>query len=147
MSRRMGLTLLGVALSCFVAFSATAHAFGKTTGTPKRSTLVLTASPLVAFAPSRIILTGRIEGGADDDEQLYCPAIEWDWGDGTTSENSADCTPFQAGKTSIQRMFIKEHIYRSAGEFRVKLTLKRRDKALTSASTLLELRSGMGDDR
>jgi hypothetical protein len=109
----------------------------------KHATLNLTASPVVSFAPARILLTAKLEGGPDDDEQLYCPALEWDWGDDTTSEASADCSPFERGKTTIQRRFTIQHVYSEAGEYRVQLTLKRNAKPISSAVTTLELKPGM----
>jgi hypothetical protein len=118
-------------------------------GTPKlkRPNLTLYVTPTVAFAPVRVLLVAEVKGGADDDEEFYCPAIEWDWGDGTVSEASTDCPPFAQGKTRIQRRYSTEHLYREGGEFNVRITLKRNDRPFSSASNALEIRSALGDGR
>jgi hypothetical protein len=113
----------------------------------KHPNLALHVTPTVAFAPARVLLVAELKGGANDDEQFYCPALEWDWGDGTVSESSSDCAPFTPGKTEIQRRFSTEHVYREGGEFRVRISLKRRDKTFSSASNTLEIRSAFGDGR
>ena len=41
------------------------------------------ATPIVSFAPSRVVVTAEVNGGADDYEEFYCATVEWDWGDGT----------------------------------------------------------------
>src|SRR5690349_22890008 len=53
----------------------------------KKPQLSLRASPPISFSPANIHLVAELKGGADDYEEFYCPAIEWDWGDGTRSEN------------------------------------------------------------
>ena len=68
-------------------------------------------------------------GGADDFEEYYCPTVEWEWGDGTQSESTTDCEPYEAGKSEIKRRFIVEHVFR-AGHYQVSFRLKRRDKAV-----------------
>src|SRR5579859_4155196 len=73
--------------------------------------LTLRANPTMAFSPARVVVTADLTGGADD-QQLYCPAVEWEWGDDTRSEDSADCEPFQAGKTEIKRHFTADHTFR-----------------------------------
>ena len=57
----------------------------------KRPKLSLTARPPIAMSPARVSLTAELAGGPDDLEEFYCPTIEWDWGDGTSSETSSDC--------------------------------------------------------
>ena len=49
---------------------------------PKRPKITLKAQPLIAMAPARVVLTAELVGGDDDFEDFYCPAIEWEWGDG-----------------------------------------------------------------
>ncbi len=132
-------------LALVVAAAVTVVAYAAP-GKDKRPNLTLTASPIVAFAPARVLLTAEVKGGPDDDAQFYCPAVEWDWGDGTVSESSNDCPPFEAGKTTIQRRYTTQHLYKEGGEFRVKITLKRNEKIVTSASSTLEIRAGLGGD-
>src|SRR3954451_253449 len=68
----------------------------------------LKATPVIAMAPARVVLTAELTGGANDYEDFYCTAIEWEWGDGTKSESSTDCAPYEAGKSEIKRRFTVE---------------------------------------
>ena len=83
-------------------------------GDGKKPSLALKASPPVGFSPLRVRVVVDARGGADDYADFYCPSIEWDWGDGTISENSSDCDPYEAGKSSIARRWSAEHIYRQS---------------------------------
>jgi len=111
---------------------------------PKRPTLKLTARPPLGMSPARIVLTADLNGGPNDAEDFYCPTIEWDWGDGTMSESTSDCQPYEPGKSEIRRRYVTEHIF-SAGNYRVVLRLKKRDKVVTSATVALEIRPGIRD--
>ena len=84
-------------------------------------------------------------GSPDDYEEFYCPTIEWEWGDGTSSENASDCEPYEAGKSSIRRRFSAEHIYRLPGNFKVLFRIKRKDKAIATTSTNVQVRPGVRD--
>ncbi len=110
----------------------------------KRPTLSIKASPGSGMAPVRIFLTGELKGGSDDYEEYYCPAVEWTWGDGTVSQSSADCDPYEAGKSTIRRRHTAEHIYRRPGQFRVQLSLKKKEKAVATAATIVRILGGYG---
>jgi len=110
----------------------------------KRPTLKLTARPPLGMSPARVVLTGDLNGGPNDAEDYYCPTIEWDWGDGTTSESTSDCEPYEPGKSEIRRRYTFEHVFR-AGNYRVALRLKKRDKMITSATVMVEIRPGIRD--
>ena len=109
----------------------------------KRPNLTLRASPMMAFAPARIVLTAELKDGPNDYEEFYCPSVEWDWGDGTKSESSADCDPYEAGKSEIKRRFAAQVVYASPGAFKVQFRLKRKDKVLTAATVTITVRGGM----
>jgi hypothetical protein len=109
----------------------------------KKPSLSLRASPPISFSPANIHLVAELKGGPDDYEEFYCPAIEWDWGDGTRSENSSDCDPYEAGVSQISRRFSKTHVYNIQGRYRVQVRLKRNTKVLTSASTNIQVRAGI----
>jgi hypothetical protein len=111
---------------------------------PRRPRLALRAQPSVGVSPSRVTLTAELVGGANDYQELYCPTAEWDWGDGTRSESSTDCDPYQAGKSEIRRRFVTQHIFR-VGEYRVTFRLKRRDKVVASAATEVRVTAGLGE--
>jgi hypothetical protein len=57
------------------------------------------------MSPARIVLTAELLGGPNDYEDFYCPTTEWDWGDGTLSESTLDCAPYESGKSEIKRRF------------------------------------------
>ena len=116
----------------------------KDTQDPKRPKITLKAQPLIAMAPARVVLTAELIGGDNDFEDFYCPAVEWEWGDGTKSESSTDCAPYEAGKSEIKRRFTVEHVFR-VGAYRVMFHLKRRDKSVGVATVNIQVRPGLRD--
>jgi len=110
----------------------------------KRPSLKLTARPPIGMSPARVVLTADVNGGPNDSEDYYCPTIEWDWGDGTMSESMSDCEPYQPGKSEIRRRYTIDHVFR-AGNYRVALRLKKRDKMVASATVMIEIRPGIRD--
>ena len=102
----------------------------------RRPTLVLRMDRSVGIAPMRVKLTADLIGGADDYQDFYCPAIEWDWGDGTQSESSFDCQPYQPHISKIVRHFSVEHHFEE-GEYYVTFRLKSDEKQLASADAKL----------
>src|SRR5436309_1249737 len=115
----------------------------KDTAEAKRPKMVLKAQPIIGIAPARVVLTAELVGGANDFEDFYCPSIEWEWGDGTRSESSADCAPYEPGKSEIRRRYTVEHVFRRFGNFRVYFHLKRQNKPVASASVTLQVRQGL----
>jgi len=111
----------------------------------EKPSLSLRASPPISFSPATIHVVGELKGGPDDYEELYCPTLEWDWGDGTRSEATNDCEPYQAGVSTIGRRFSTDHVYNTSGRFRVQLRLKRSSKIVTSATTNIQVRPGLRD--
>ena len=110
---------------------------------PQKPRLDLRATPRVAFSPAYVLLTAELVGG-DEVEEFYCPALEWDWGDGGRSVRESDCPPFQAG-AELVRLFSAEHGYRGAGEYQITVTLRRANKSLAVASARVNVRPGLGD--
>jgi hypothetical protein len=110
----------------------------------KRPKVTLKAAPLISISPSKVVLTAELIGGANDYEEFYCPTVEWDWGDGTESESTIDCEPYQQGKSEIRRRFTVEHLFR-AGSYQVAFRLKRHDKALVSATTTIQVQPGANE--
>ena len=108
----------------------------------KRPKIVLRAQPVISVTPARVVLTAELQGGSDDFEEYYCPAIEWEWGDDTSSESSVDCEPFEAGKSQIKRRYTVQHIFRREGVYKVYFHLKRNEKQLGSASATVQVRAG-----
>ena len=112
---------------------------------PKRPKLTVKANPSMGISPARIVASADVDGGPDDFEEFYCAAVEWEWGDGTRSNNSMDCDPYEAGKSTIKRRFTADHVYRTSGEYRVVFRLKRKNKTVASATTSVRIRPGIGD--
>ena len=106
--------------------------------------LSLRATPTSGFTPLRVRVVATLQGGSDDYEEFYCAAVEWDWDDGTVSESSSDCDPYEAGTSRIQRRFTAEHIFRQQGRHNVILQLKRRDDVVASSRVNVEVRLGAG---
>jgi len=84
-----------------------------------------------------------VRGGDNDYEDFYCPSIEWDWGDGTVSESSEDCDPYQSGKSLIRRRFSTEHVFQQPGSFRVAFRLKQRSRVVGSSTGNVQVREGV----
>lgn len=110
----------------------------------KRPKVTLRVQPQVVIAPAKVTLTAEILGGPDDFEEYYCPSVQWEWGDDTTSESRADCDPFEAGKSQIKRRYTVQHEFRRAGNYKLYFHLKQKDKILGSASTALQVQPGVG---
>jgi hypothetical protein len=101
------------------------------------------ASPVVAFSPARVVVTADIKGGPNDYQDFYCATIEWWWGDGTTSNQTVDCEPYEAGKSEFKRHFTVDRVFQSSGDFRVEFRLKKKDKVIAVGSTMVKIRPGV----
>jgi hypothetical protein len=113
-------------------------------GGNKKPSLSLKATPAVSFAPARIVVVAEVKGGADDFEEFYCPTVEWEWGDFTTSTAEADCDPYEVGKSQIKRRYTVEHQFKNPGGFRISLRLKKGTKVVAMANALVQVRAGLG---
>ena len=112
----------------------------------RKPSLSLKANPPVGFSPLRVRLVVDLKNGASDYQDYYCPSVQWDWGDGTVSENSEDCDPYQAGKSEIRRRYSVEHVFRQAGTYQVFFRFKKRDRVIAAISANVEVRPGVRDD-
>ena len=122
-----------------------AHAVRGQQAEAKKPSLSLRATPPVGFTPLRVRVLADLRDGSDDYAEFYCATVEWEWGDGTISESSSDCDPYEAGKSTIRRRFTAEHIYRQPGQYRVIFKLKQKTKQVAAVSTNVQVRSGVGD--
>src|SRR3954463_2884775 len=111
----------------------------------KKPKINVKANPAMALSPAREGVSADMHGGPDDYEDFYCAGVEWDWGDDTRSNNSADCEPYEAGKSQFKRRFTADHVYRLAGEYRIQFGLKKKKKPIAAASTSVKIRPGLGD--
>jgi len=114
----------------------------KSKSEPKRPQIMLKATPASGMVPVRISGVAELKGGDDDFEEYYCPSIEWNWGDGTVSESSNDCDPYEAGKSQIRRRYTVTHPYNQGGHYRISFRLKQKDKVVGGATTVVQLLGG-----
>jgi hypothetical protein len=114
-------------------------------GKPDKPNLSLKANPAISFSPASVFFVAEVKGGPDDFEELYCPSVEWEWGDGTRDQSSADCDPYEAGKSQIKRRYVAQKRYQSSGDYRVAFRLKQKDRVVGSATTQLKIRPGVRD--
>lgn len=146
MMRTMAAAFLTV-VSC-VAVAAAGPAQEKDGKAPKddgRPEVTLKVTPLIAFSPARITVRAELKGGVLDYEPYYCPTIIWDWDDGTSSENTADCAPYEPGTSEIRRYYSSSHTYQIAGRYNVRFRMKKGDKVVGGQSTVVQVRAGIRD--
>ena len=140
----MRIVCLLLPLGLVAASAAEPQKHDKDSVSDKRPKISLRAQPVIAMSPARVVLTAELQGGPNDYEEFYCPTVEWDWGDGTQSESTSDCAPYESGKSEIKRRFTVEHVFR-AGVFRVTFKLKRRDKVVALSTVNIQVRPGLRD--
>jgi hypothetical protein len=98
----------------------------------ERPRLELRASPRIAYPPARVYVVAELQGGGEV-EELYCPGVQWEWGDGSRSGVESDCDPFEPG-TRLVRVFSAGHAYRDPGEYDLRVTLRRAGRDLAAAT-------------
>lgn len=127
-----GLALL--ALSVVLALGAAAK---------DKPNVSVKANPSITFSPATVFFVAEVKGGADDYQDFYCAAVEWEWGDETRDQSSSDCEPYEAGKSQIKRRFVAQHRYTQANDYRVQFRLKQKDKVVGAGSTNIKVRPGV----
>jgi hypothetical protein len=108
-----------------------------------RPELHLRATPRFAFSPATILFTAELKGG-DDVEELYCPEVEWEWGDGGKSVAEGDCDPWEPG-TKIARRYTGRHVFQYGGRYRVRVIFRRAGKRIMQQSITISVRRGAGE--
>jgi hypothetical protein len=99
-----------------------------------KPTVTLRAAPRIADLPARIVFTAQLKGG-EDSEAWHCLTLAWEWGDGTKSRSEGDCSPFEPGRTEVQRLFQADHEYRTEGKRTVAVKVLKSGRVLASGST------------
>ena len=140
--RRVVCTLAAVAVT-LVAVSLPLG--GQEQREDRKPSLSLKATPPLGFSPLRVRVVVDVKGGGNDYADFYCAATEWDWGDGTISEMSSDCDPYEAGKSSIRRRYSAEHIYRQQGGYKMVFRLKQKSRIVAAANATVQVRAGSGE--
>lgn len=111
----------------------------------KKASVSLKATPAIGFSPARVVVTAEIKGGPNDAEDLYCASVEWVWGDDTRSESKTDCEPYEAGRSEIKRRYTLDHVYQTAGNYRIEFYLKQKNKRVLSGRTTVTVKPGARD--
>ena len=113
----------------------------------QKPSLSLRATPPLGFSPLSVRLVVELRDGSDNYRDFYCPTVEWDWGDGTVSESTSDCEPYQAGKSTIRRRYTNTRVYRQSGNYRITFRLKQKTDVVGLASAAIQVRAGAGEGR
>ena len=136
--------LVAVSIALALAFSGSYQEKDKDKDKAAKPKLTVKVTPAMGgTAPARIVASADLIGGAPDGEELYCAAVEWDFGDDTKSTTSADCDPYEAGKSEVKRRFTAEHSYPNGGNFRIQLRLKKKNRVIVSGGTSVQIRPGI----
>lgn len=114
-------------------------------GKKSKPSVTVKSTPVVGFSPARMVVTAELRGGDDDYQDFYCATVEWDWGDDTRSQAGADCEPYEAGKSTIKRRFTIDHVFNTAGDYRVEFRLKQKNKVVARGTTDVKIRPGIRD--
>jgi hypothetical protein len=107
---------------------------------PERPALKLRASPGIAFPPAEVFLTAELVDGVDQ-QDFHCPEVEWDFADGSRSVHQEDCDPYTA-ETKLERHFTRRHGFDAPGEYQVVVTLRRGERVIAQAATLIRIEGG-----
>jgi len=118
---------------------------GKAAKDASRPEIAMKISPLIAFSPAKITVRAELKGGATDYEPYYCTTIVWDWDDGTSSENTPDCAPYEPGTSEIRRFYSSSHTYQMAGRYNVRFRMKKGDRVVGGNSYVVQVRPGIRD--
>jgi PKD repeat protein len=111
---------------------------------PKKPGLELRSTPRFGFSPLNVLFVAELKGG-EDVEEFYCPEIEWDWDDGGKSVKESDCPAYENGVTHIERRFSQEHFFVRAGNYAVKVTMRRTNHLIAKQTITVTVRPGLGD--
>jgi hypothetical protein len=149
--RRIGCTTAAIATAVFISGSASggqresSSAQEQRESVDKKPSLSLKLTPPIGFSPLRVHAVAELKGGPNDYADFYCPSVEWDWGDGTVSENSEDCNPYEGGKSEIRRRFTADHTFRQSDGYRVSFRLKKKARVVASSTVNVQVRPGLRD--
>src|SRR5687768_8714676 len=144
--RRRAVCLSVAALAAGMAVGNPADALQRASEDNKKPSVALRATPPMGFAPLKVRLVADIRGGPDDWADFYCASVEWDWADGTTSESSEDCEPYQEGKSTITRRFSAEHTFRTGGDYDVAFRLKQKKRVVSQTKVMVRVRGGLSEE-
>lgn len=152
-----------VCLPCLLSAAVVSLGGAPAPGPDDKPSVSIRVSPVSGFAPLKAVITAELKGGADDYEEFYCPTVEWDisvtalqsphdpigrMSDSRPvqkSEQKLDCDPYEKGKTEIKRRFVRQHTFKTGGEYTVRFSLKQDKKTVASQRVTVRVRGGVGD--
>lgn len=106
----------------------------------EKAKLSLKASPAIGTR-STVFLFQAVLTGGEEGEGLYCLTTEWIWEEQADSSlNEAECPPFKAGETKIERRFTEEQSFHRPGPHVVKVVLRKGEKEIASAGVSVRVR-------
>lgn len=149
--RRIGCTVAAIAGAVLISVAASGGQRDSSSGQEQREpgdrkpSLSLKLAPPIGFSPLRVHAVAELKGGPSDYADFYCASVEWDWGDGTLSENSEDCNPYESGKSEIKRRFVADHTFRQSDGYRVSFRLKQKSRVVASSTANVQVRPGLRD--
>jgi len=74
------------------------------------------------------------------DENYYCPRLEWEWEDQTTSSEESDCPAFEsAQKEDHEKVWTKSRTFWEPGQHIIKVRLFKGDRVIRSVETKVEI--------
>jgi hypothetical protein len=114
---------LALSIGCALGGDATTSpGTGPTPGsTPQGSSVQLTVTAQLVDRPSRTYSFTADINGAGNQEQLYCQAMSWGFGDGPPLTVTPSCSPWTP-TTIVQTRYQTTHSYSAAGRYEVTFT-------------------------
>jgi hypothetical protein len=128
---------VGILLMVAMATSATAS-----NAKPRKPKLTIRTTPQMAFAPANVLFTAQL-ADAESHEELYCPGVQWEWGDGETSFHEYDCPPF-GPSVEFENRFSGRHAYGRGGVYEVRVSLVRAGRTIAASQATLTVYSRAG---
>jgi hypothetical protein len=123
--------------------------------------LLADADPKVEFGPVRKVSVLPM-GHCDIDvvfrlvihdagsEDYYCPRIEWQWEDGSISEEESDCPPWaEAAADDHRQVWTRRHAFQKSGRYVIRARLYKADRLVRILETPVVITgwTGFADER
>ena len=89
------------------------------------------------FAPLKIETSSWLRGGDNAHPDFYCLKAIWIWGDGTQSERTPDCDPYDPDTAQMIRHYDISHTYQWKGDFMVTVVLLQGTVIRAKATTVV----------
>lgn len=103
---------------------------------PEKARLELRVMPYAVVGPPAIFRANVKV--LDPRQEMQCPTISFEWGDGCLSSQMSDCEPYglQEDQPTVYSV-TRDHKFYFSGEFDIKVTTKSNGKTLSATRTIL----------